>query len=129
MDQTIKKIDFEFFGSGQHKIEADKFLTMDEAVFLDVRSMEEKGTVDIKLSHHFPSIHIPLNELPGRYNEVPKDKFVGIFCSSGVRSAIAFVYLMYLGFSNVKILPGYDEFMKELVPGKIYKHLRKNEQL
>ena len=127
MDQTIKKLDFAFFGTGQHKIEADKFLGMDDAVLLDIRAIEEKETIDVKLAHHFPVIHIPLNELPDRHNEIPKDKLTGIFCSSGVLSAIAFVYLLELGFTKIKILPGYDEFMEGLLPGKIYKRMQNKE--
>ena len=124
MDQTIKKLDFAFFGSGQHKIDAEKFLAMYDAILLDLRGKEEKETLDIKLVHHFSVIHIPLNELPDRNHELPKDKFIGLFCSSGVRSAIAFVYLKSRGYENVKIVDGgYAQLIESLMPRELFKHL------
>jgi len=37
MDHVLRTMSFEFFGAGKHKLEMEKLLTMDNAVFLDVR--------------------------------------------------------------------------------------------
>jgi len=63
--------------------------------------------------------------LPSRINELPKDKLIGLFCSSGVRSVIAYVYLKSKGYEKVKIIEGgYVQLIEALLPGKIYKHLQ-----
>jgi len=126
MDRIIEKMDFKFFGTGQHKIDAESFIKKDNAVMLDVRAKEETETLKISLKHHFPVLEIPFNELPARLKELPVDKFIGIFCSSGVRSAITFGYLRGKGLENVRMIEGgYTELTQALLPGKIYKHLNK----
>ncbi|NHB69409.1 rhodanese-like domain-containing protein [Perlabentimonas gracilis] len=124
LENVIEEMDFIFFATAQHKIEPDAFLKSKEAVFLDVRASEETQTVKFHLKLHIPVLEIPLNEIPKRINEIPKDKLIGIFCSSGVRCVIAFAYLKAKGFKQVKILEGgYSNLMTNLLPGKIYKHI------
>ncbi len=126
MENAIEKMDFKFFGTGQHKIDAESFLKKENAVMLDVRSKEEVETIKISMTHHFSVLEIPFNQLPARIKELPTDKFIGIFCSSGVRSAIAFGYLRGKGFENVKMIEGgYMDLTQAMLPGKIYKHLNK----
>lgn len=126
MDKVISSMDFQFFGTGQHKIDAGSFLEKDNAIFLDVRAKEEIVTIKICLNHYFPVIEIPFHELPSKLNELPRDKFIGIFCSSGVRSAIAFAYIKSNGFENVRIIEGgYAQLTEALLPGKIFKHIHK----
>jgi len=80
----------------------------------------------IVLKHHCTVIEIPLHELPQRLHELPKDKFIGIFCSGGVRNVKAFIYLKSKGFENVKIIEGgYEKLVNALKPGEVYKHLNK----
>lgn len=126
-EKIISKMDFQYFGTGQHKIDADTFLKKEGGViFLDLRSKEEIETIKIVLKYHFPVVEIPLHELPQRISEIPTDKFIGVFCSSGVRSAIAFAYLKSKGFENVRIIEGgYEQLVDALKPGKVYKHLNK----
>jgi len=112
-------------GPDKHKIDAESFLKKENAVFLDVRVKEEIETIKMVLKHHFPVIEIPLHELPSRLNELHRDKFIGIFCSSGVRCTIAFAYLKSKDFENVKVIEGgYEQFVAALMPGKIYKHIQ-----
>lgn len=124
MDEVIKSMDFQFFATGQHKIDASSFLSRTDAVLLDVRAKEELETIQLHLKHHLPVFEIPFFELPSKLEKLPKDKFIGVFCSSGVRSAIAFAYLKSKGFENVRMIEGgYTQFMDAIMPGKIHKHI------
>jgi len=126
LESVISKMDFQYFGTGQHKISPEDFFKKEDVVLLDVRSNEEIATIKLHLKHHFPVLEIPFHGLPSRLSELPKDKFIGIFCSSGVRSAIAMAYLKSMGFENVKMIEGgYTQFMEALMPGKLYKHINK----
>ena len=124
LGRTISSMNFEYFGTGQHKIDAETFINKKNTILLDVRSEEEVETVKLKLKHHVTVIEIPLHELPLRINELPKDKFIGVFCSNGVRGTIAFIYLKSDSYENVKIIEGgYSKFMEAILPGKLFKHL------
>lgn len=121
--QWLSKLDFEFWSTGQHKIDPPMFFekwAKGEAILLDVRTAEEKQFAT------FPfALAIPLHELPARLNEIPRDKLVATFCSGGDRSNVAFAYLRTQGFENVRILKAtYTELMAELLPGKIWKVLQ-----
>lgn len=45
-------------------------------------------------------LHIPLGHLPERINELPKDKEIIVYCSAGLRSAIAHAILENNGFTS-----------------------------
>ena len=123
MESTIKKMNLEFFGTGQHKMAPEKFLETASAVFLDLRANEEVETVAFNLKYfNIEVIHIPFNELANRYTELPKDRIIGTFCSSGTRSAMAYLYLLSKGFDKVKWIDGgYEQITPLLKPGKIFK--------
>ena len=126
LEKIISRMNFQYFGTGQHKINSEAFLEKEKAVLLDVRAKEEVETVKLQLKHHLSVLEIPFHELPSRIGELPKDKFIGVFCSSGVRSAIAFAYLKSIGYENTKIIEGgYYEFMEAILPGHLFKHLNK----
>jgi rhodanese-related sulfurtransferase len=123
-EKFICSMDFSFFATSQHKIDATSFLSMSDAILLDVRSKEERSTVKLSLVHHIPVLEISFHELPYNFSELRGDKFIGIFCSSGVRSAIAFAYLRSMGFDNVKMIEGgYPQLMDAIMPGKLFKHI------
>ena len=44
-------------------------------------------------------LHIPLNELPQRYKELPKDKIIVAACPHKDRSALAMAYLRTKGYN------------------------------
>ncbi len=122
MDNVLKQLTFSFFGKGKHKVTPEKFLAMDKAVLLDVRAEEEVDTLAFGLKHHrnIEVLNIPLDQLPARIDEIPKDKPIAVFCSAGVRAAIAFAYLLQHGFSETRIIEGgYATFANALTPGKI----------
>ncbi len=63
-------------------------------VFVDVRTPEE-----YKAGHIPGAVNIPVSEIKGRMNEVPKDKQVYVYCHSGKRAAKASAILAKAGFS------------------------------
>jgi rhodanese-related sulfurtransferase len=124
LEKTIQNMDFEYFATGQHKIDPEDFLKAPNTVLLDVRSKEEMETVQFHLKHHADMLEIPAHNVPSNVDKIPKDKLIGVFCSSGVRCVMIFLYLQSKGFENVKILEGgYSKLLAVLMPGKIYKHL------
>ncbi|ABB39582.1 Rhodanese-like protein [Oleidesulfovibrio alaskensis G20] len=120
LNELLPQMDFEFFGSGQHGMSVEglrKNIENDHMFFLDVRSKEEVGHVSFPFAKH-----IPLNELPQRLDELPKDKLVVAFCSSVFRGAIAYTYLLSQGFEEVKALTANTEdIVKAFKPGPLYK--------
>ncbi|MBV7441335.1 HesA/MoeB/ThiF family protein [Weeksellaceae bacterium TAE3-ERU29] len=54
---------------------------------LDVRTPEERS------AFHLGGIHIPLDELPNRWEEIPTEKPVVVYCATGKRSAKAIAFL------------------------------------
>ena len=103
LEEILREMDREFL-SKQLKISVEDFYRWwkeGDAIVLDVRTPEEVELVKIG-----PSIHIPLNELPDRYKEVPDDKIVAIFCPGKIRAGIAYTFLRAKGYTNVKILAG-----------------------
>ncbi|MBN1147990.1 MAG: rhodanese-like domain-containing protein [Anaerolineales bacterium] len=122
LDELLKSMTFDFFGSGKHKIEIEQLLAMEDAIFLDVRSRQEWESLQIRLEHHIRVLWIPIDEIPDRYDEIPRDKTVGVFCSAGARSTIVYLYLRSLGYENVRIAPSnYDAITSQLLPGKLHK--------
>ena len=71
------------------------------AFILDVRTPEEWN------EYHVPgSTLIPIDELPKRVAEVPKDKEVVVVCRSGNRSATGRDVLLKAGYPQVTSLAG-----------------------
>ncbi len=126
MEQVLKNLTLEFFGQGKHKISPEKFFKTENGFLLDVRSREEAASISIKMDVHpnIESKNIPVNEIPDRIEEIPKEKVVAVFCPAGVRSSIVYAYLLSKEFSNVRILEGgYLALTEALKPGKILKLL------
>ena len=71
------------------------------AFILDVRTSEEWN------QGHIPSsILIPLDQLPGRLSEVPRDRDVVVVCRTGVRSAQGLQILQQAGFTRAASMTG-----------------------
>ena len=127
-EQVLRSLTFEFFGAGKHKILLEDLFTTKDAVFLDVRSTPEVGSVQLRLDQHLKVQTIPTDEIPDRIDEIPRDRTVGIFCSAGTRSAIVWAYLRSKGYKNVKVVPGgYEAVTSLILPGKLLKHIQNNE--
>lgn len=124
-DDVLRSMSLEFFGTGSHKTTVPKLFQSVGAVFLDVRSNEENASLALPLKFQARSLHIPLDELPDRYQELPKEPPIGIFCSAVVRASIAYAYLRTKGHANVYVLEGgYAALVEELKPGKIFMRMR-----
>jgi rhodanese-related sulfurtransferase len=74
------------------------------SLFLDVRTDAERKAGSIK-----GSIHIPLNQLPSRIEELKKfrDKEVICYCRSGNRSVTAALILQKNGINGANLKNGY----------------------
>ncbi len=72
-------------------------------VLLDVRQPNE-----YEYCHLEPSEHIPLHELPSRWEEldVPAGALVVVYCHHGVRSLSGAAILMQAGIKNVASMSG-----------------------
>jgi len=75
----------------------------DEIVLVDVREAYERDIAD--LPDH-DQLHIPVQELPGRFEEVPRDGEVVVYCRSGSRSGWATQFLLGQGYENVANMTG-----------------------
>ena len=73
----------------------------DSLVLLDVREPYERQMASI-----VPSLHIPMNEVPDRLGEIPRDRQVVVYCHSGVRSSMVAAFLETSGFESVANLSG-----------------------
>ncbi len=71
------------------------------AFFLDIRPLEEWNQ-----GHIAKSVLIPLDELPNRSNEVPRDQDVVVVCRSGARSKEGATILRQAGFTRVTCMSG-----------------------
>tara|TARA_B100001758_G_C17783458_1_gene291046 strand:- start:170 stop:490 length:321 start_codon:yes stop_codon:yes gene_type:complete len=78
-----------------------KFDNNEDFMLLDVRNIQE-----VLFSKINGSIHIPMNEIMDRINELDSNKEIIIQCKSGKRSARVCEYLMTQNFNNVKNLKG-----------------------
>jgi len=87
----------------QMRLTPDQFIELynkDEAVLVDIRFPFETDAWAMKFS-----INIPLNELPDRLDELPKDKLLVCACPENFRSLMALMYLKTEGY-NAKLLFG-----------------------
>ena len=78
-----------------------KLSSKENFILLDVRTNQE-----VMISKIEGSIHIPMNEVPQRINELDNGKEIIVQCKSGKRSAKVCEFLLNSNFSNVKNLKG-----------------------
>ncbi len=73
---------------------------------LDVRTSNELET----LGRYPAALHIPVDELRSRLNELPKDKEILIGCQSGLRGHVAYRLLIQQGFRARNLSGGYKTY-------------------
>lgn len=71
-------------------------LLREGAMIIDVRSPAEYAT-----GHNPVSQNIPLDQLPARLKDIPKDKPLILCCASGTRSGMAALLLKKNGYLQV----------------------------
>ena len=121
-DELLRNFDFEYFGTGSHKISFEKVVELmkeDEVFVLDVRTQEELKWVSLNFT-----TNIPTNEIPDRLNEINKNKTIAILCVSGTRATMVSTYLQVNGYNDVKIIPhSLAELAGFMNPGFVRKNL------
>jgi rhodanese-related sulfurtransferase len=71
-----------------------------QTLLVDVREISEYN------SGHIPkAINIPLRTLARHLEQIPRDRTVVLYCSSGYRSAMGVMTLQLLGYENVQGFP------------------------
>ena len=88
---------FDYDTRADMKIDSKKLVTLlaeKKAVLVDIRFPEE-----VRAWRMGFGLHIPLNELPRRLTELPKNKIIVAACPHKDRSAIAMAYLRTRGFN------------------------------
>jgi len=96
MDNYIRSLDMKAIVGA--KLDADGFIELYNqggAILLDVRYAFEHKTWGLPFS-----VNIPLNELPDRLAELPKDKIIVCACPEACRSNIASQYLAIKGYDS-----------------------------
>ena len=85
----VSVADFRKAASGEDK----------DAIIVDARTKEEVAELGIFKN----TINIPLDEIPSRMNELPKNKKIYVHCSTGARADMAYNELLKHGY-NAKFL-------------------------
>ena len=98
IDGKAKSMRFEEFESK---------LDSDDVVFVDLRTAHERSQKMIPAKNQ---LHIPIEELRARANEVPKDKEVVVFCILSTRGFEGQLILNQAGYDNVKFVQGGIQF-------------------
>ena len=92
--------------------ELQQLLTGDSPPSLiDVREEGEAAICSID-----GSTLIPMNTLPQRLQELPRDRAVVLYCHSGMRSMMAGQWLSQQGFDALSLAGGIDRWAREIEP-------------
>ncbi|SJZ93084.1 Rhodanese-related sulfurtransferase [Trichlorobacter thiogenes] len=97
-----------------------KMIEEKKAVLVDIRFPEE-----VKAWRMGFGLFIPLNELPKRYKELPKDKIIVTACPHKDRSSIAMAYLRTKGY-NARYLTDGLTGLAEVLRGDVAKEFRED---
>lgn len=82
-----------------------------DPIIIDVREdyeLEETGRIK-------NSIHIPMDQIPNRLEEIPKDREIYLLCRSGVRSYNVAKYLEERGYDVINLDGGIINYKGELI--------------
>ena len=91
---------------------AELLATTNPPLILDVRTPGE-----YQKGHLEGNLHIPLNQLAGRLDELPHDRQIVVHCQGGYRSAIAASLLQKHGIDNLlDLVGGYNAWVATHLP-------------
>lgn len=83
-----------------------------QTILLDVRE-----DVEVAICQLSGSLHIPMNLIPLKYNELPDDTPIVVYCHHGIRSLNVARYLEHVGFEELYNLSGgIDAWAKTIDP-------------
>jgi len=74
----------------------------DDVIWLDVREMAERQICKLP----YNDTHIPIGDIPIKYDELDKDSHIIVYCHHGIRSANVTSFLLSKGFKVVQNLRG-----------------------
>lgn len=81
-------------------------------VLLDIREPYE-----LMLSRLDHALHIPMSQMADRWNEIPREKPVVVFCHHGIRSVTLIRQLQAAGYNNlINMIGGINAWTKEVDP-------------
>ena len=84
----------------------------DELVILDVRESAELQVASLE-----GALHIPMNSVPQRLQELDSDKPLAVLCHHGSRARQVAAYLLASGRDNIfNVLGGIDAWSQEVDP-------------
>ncbi len=90
----------------------DRLHGPDAPLLLDVREDWEVATAAVA-----EAVHIPMNQLPGRVNELPDDRPIACLCHTGVRSLHVALWLEANGYDDViNVAGGIDAWSATVDP-------------
>lgn len=78
--------------------EAKEMYDQDDTVVVDVRRPDEYAQVHVK-----GAIHIPVDDLLGRIEELPEDKKLLFICAAGVRSGLGAEMAAAMGLDSERL--------------------------
>ncbi len=79
-----------------------------KGVYLDVRRNDERAK-----GHIENDLHISTKELEDRYEELPKDKLIIVYCGGGTRSVYSALFLHSKGYNAKSLIGGYSLYKAE----------------
>lgn len=92
-------------------LQAQAFLQQNpQTVLLDVREDSE-----VAQCHISGSLHIPMNLIPLKHNELPDNVPIILYCHHGIRSLNAARYLEHVGFEDLYNLGGGIDAWAQLI--------------
>ncbi|MCU1602479.1 MAG: rhodanese [Frankiales bacterium] len=89
---------------------------------IDVRDAEGEVLLDVRERDEFSwarapkSVHIPLYELPVRFDEIPANRPLHVICKVGARSAQAVLWLRAQGIDAVNVRGGLNAWIQAGLP-------------
>ncbi len=83
-----------------------------EYLVLDVREPEELATARLP-----GTLDVPMNDVPARLADIPKDRPVAVLCHHGSRSARVTAFLEGHGYDAFNVAGGIDAWSERVDPG------------
>lgn len=99
LDRLLRNLPSDYYGIRRPEALKQQ-LEQQSMLLIDVRE-----TAEYRNGHIKGAINIPLRTLAGNLNQIPKDRPVVLYCSSGYRSGLGVMALQTLGYDNVRGFP------------------------